>query len=117
MVKKVSSHMQKLKKKEIESWRELHCLENNHSFVEKLMKTFKIHSGNFVQGVDGEELIFRYKLDQYKVQMNNGEMCLTLLKNNNALNPRKKEYYHIVRRFVGSTPWYDLFKFVANKRR
>lgn len=96
---------------EKEMWFHSVSLENNEKYITSLLRKFNITEYNVVYSGDCLSLLFKYKMDSYRCDVDKEHMEVVLLKRNLCGNQRKDKF-HKVKEFDGVDCFYEIFKFV-----
>ena len=98
-------------------WYSRNCLnEKNLDYIENTLCEPNNINIRIMADKSGEDiLLLTYKLDTYKVEID--RCCLlSLSKRNKALNPKYKEYYHLLDKFEGLDCWADLILWIVRNK-
>lgn len=104
-----------MKRKENDDWANFVSIENNESYIIKLLKKFEIDTYNFCYEQCGLALMFAYKRDTYKAYIDDIAQGLVLMKRNLCGNKKDKEFYHRVDIYTGIDCWYEMFRDLKDK--
>lgn len=97
---------------EKEMWFNAVSIENNEQYVTSLLRKFKIEEYNVIYGGGILSLLFKYKTDSYRCDIDKENMKVVLLKRNLCGNSRKDKF-HKVKSFGGLDCFYEIIKFVV----
>lgn len=97
------------------TWFKSICLEENEIYVELLLSKFGIKEYNIMYNNGALSLMFKYRMDSYRCDIDKDNKQMILMKRNLCGNSRKDKF-HRVCEFDGLDIWYEMLRFVTKVR-
>ena len=96
-----------------ELWLKQISIKKNQNYIEKLLHKCKMNNYNFTYNGYGDyDLLLNYNNNEYKISIDDFEMCLKVFKKNQTRNKKNKEFYHLVKCIYGLDAWYECLKLI-----
>lgn len=91
-------------------------IKRNEDFIVSLFKSFNIKQYNFAFNRYGDlDVFLTYQNKEYKIVVDEQEMCLKLFKMNLANNKKKKESRRLIKVFKSNDVWLEVLKYLTNE--